>query len=160
VSQLGSDRLVFNGEANDMNITGFQHGALLDGGDVLDFSAIADLGASSYRSFNSFNGGAVFTETVIGLELGFADSAVNVQNLFAQSENYLNNKIDANSEADMVFLIANSAGTALNAWYWNDGANGGTADKNVTSAELTLVGSIAGGDADQLINYVTANFIV
>jgi hypothetical protein len=157
VDQGGSDKLVFNGEANDMTITGFQHGALLDGGDVLDFSAIADLGTSSYRSFNSFNGGAAFTETVIGLELGFADSAVNVQNLFAQSENYLNNKIvDGTSQADMVFLIANSAGSAVNIWYWNDG----NADMNVASGELTMLGSIAGATAPQLQSYLTENFIV
>jgi len=170
IDQGGSDTLLFSGQANDMVITGFDHGALSTGGDVLDFSGVSNLGSSgSYRAFNSLTGGPEFTETIIGLTLGIAETAQNVETLFKQSENYLNNKISAarpqaigdipahaGSQSSMLFLISNSAANAVNIWHWVDADN----NFNLSANEVTMLGTLQGVVSADLVSYVQENFIV
>jgi hypothetical protein len=156
ITQGGSDTLVFSGDAEDMNITGFLGGSG-DGADVLDFSAITGLTSNSYKAYNSVQDNDPVRDPITGIVAEFADSAINVQSIFAQAGGFLNSKIDSASPTNMIFLISNSAQSSVGIWHWQD-AEG--LDTNVQANELTLLGKLLGENSTSLTNYDSSNFLV
>jgi len=147
ISQGGSDELIFTTEANDMDITGFDVNSGAEN-DVINFGNLY-LANINFRSFNTETGdpNVQFTDPITGLEDIYANSALNVETAFKQYGNFLNNMITNVVQDKMVFLIANTADTVVNIWYWQDAP--ASNDNRVQQTELTKIGSLLGlGSSD------------
>lgn len=150
ISQGGSDRIVWATTVNDMTIDAFSTAALLDGGDILDFSNLGlhqpnhTPGGIEFQTFNSNGDPSQLTpasDKVSSLVLGLTDltanTALGIQTMFTNYQQRLNTLVDGHS--DMVFLIANQEDAQTNVWHWVDA---GGFDGTVQAGELFKPGTI------------------
>ena len=156
LSSGGADTVVFDRviETMDVSITGFTVGNVT-GADILDFSALA-LGhgvTGDAVVFNHYTSAlASASDTVIAFDTLQLDTAANVATAVQLATGGLG------EGSQMIFLIANTADTAIGVWSWQDSV---TFDSGrIDAAELTKIGQLqVTGALATLSSMDTANFI-